>query len=163
MRSFFSDPKLKRAGRKNTIVCVSVCPFFSRPSAVLFFSVLICLEELVVSPVAHGWGTGVGQLMAVPSSLDCVVVNNLGKTIRSYGRDNIHLFGTVCTCHLYMFPLLVSFLHNWNPNLIQEDFFLHISLWLPFVRSIPPSCDSCLYHVQTHDCLTDLHQGPSQA
>lgn len=127
----------------------------------LVLSLLIWLEGLVVSPGTRSWGTGAGQLAAVPSRLDCVAVNNVGKTIRSYGRDNICPFGRVCTCHLLlMFPVLVSSLHNWNPRLIEKDIFLHVYLWLPFLQSRPHSCDSCLYHVQTQHCLTDPHQGP---
>ena len=51
-------------------------------------------------------------------------------------------------------------LDNWNPRLIEKDIFLHIYLWLPFLQSRPHSCDSCLYHLQTHHCLTHPHQGP---
>lgn len=62
-----------------------------------------------------------------------------------------------------MFPVLVSFpflLDNWNPRLIEKDIFLYIYLWLPFLQSRPRSCDSCLYYLQTHHCLTQPHQGP---
>lgn len=59
----------------------------------------------------------------------------------------------------YSFPVLVSFLHNWNPRQIEKDIFLHIYLWLAFLQSKPCSCDSCLYHMQTHHYLTDPHQG----
>lgn len=70
----------------------------------LVLSLLVWLEELVVSPDTHSWGSGMGQLMAVPSRLDCVAVDNVGKTIRSYGRDNICPLGRVCTCHVLPVP-----------------------------------------------------------
>lgn len=51
-------------------------------------------------------------------------------------------------------------LDNWNPRLIEKDIFPHIYLWLPFLQSGPHSCESCLYHLQVHHCLTHPHQSP---
>lgn len=50
-------------------------------------------------------------------------------------------------------------LDSWNPAVIEKDTFPHIYLCLPFLQSRPHSCDSCLYHLQTHHCLTHPHHG----
>lgn len=54
----------------------------------------------------------------------------------------------------------ITFHSCWNPRLIEKDIFLYIYLWLRFLQSRPRSCDSCLYYLQTHHCLTQPHQGP---
>lgn len=66
---------------------------------------------------------------------------------------------TYYSCSL-LWLALHFLLGNRNPRLIEKDIFAHIYLWLPFLQSRPHSCDSCLYHLQTHHCLTHPPQIP---